>query len=88
MRVPLSGYRRGMVQAMTAAALVPTFHLCDEMNMAEILKARDTLRQHHTAKYPLTSLPFLIKALSLALAAHPEVNSRLSADLAQLEVLR
>ena len=77
-----------MVQAMTAAALVPTFHLCDEVNMAEILKARDTLRQHHRAEYPLTSLPFLIKALSLALTAHPEVNSRMSADLTQLEVLR
>ena len=73
---------------MTAAAHVPTFHLCDEIHMTEILKIRDTSRLHHTADYPLTSLPFLIKALSLALTSHPEVNSRLSTDLTQLEVLR
>lgn len=86
--VPFSGYRKAMVQSMTAAAKIPTFHLCDEINMTAILQARDTLRQHHISDHPLTTLPFLIKALSLALTAHPEVNSRLSADLSHLEVMR
>ncbi|GLC52841.1 Dihydrolipoamide acetyltransferase component of pyruvate dehydrogenase complex [Pleodorina starrii] len=42
--VPLRGYRRAMVGAMTAAAALPTFHLHDEVAMDRLLAAREVMR--------------------------------------------
>jgi pyruvate/2-oxoglutarate dehydrogenase complex dihydrolipoamide acyltransferase (E2) component len=86
--VPLRGYRKAMVHTMTAAGRIPTFHLCDDVSMDAVMQVRDRARKLQNTTEPLTVLPFLVKALSLALIEHPEVNARLSSDLSSLEVIR
>eukprot|EP00884_Botryococcus_braunii_P011108 jgi/Botrbrau1/1999/Bobra.0052s0040.1 len=82
--VPLRGYRRAMVKSLTAAAHVPHFHFCDEIRMDHLVRVRDSLRKASSQK--LTFLPFIIKAISVALRQFPEVNSSLAEDASSLRV--
>eukprot|EP00892_Ulva_mutabilis_P005236 jgi/Ulvmu1/3084/UM015_0124.1 len=85
--ISLRGYRRAMVHAMAASTAVPHFHLCDDVQLDALISTRDTLRARmHDIK--LSLLPLLIKALSLALTQHPEVNARLGSDLQSLHLIR
>lgn len=85
--LPLRGYRRAMVSAMTSSLTVPHFHFMDEYPVDKLLEARKALANDpkivlqggRTVK--LTLLPFVIKAISLTLASsdqHAIVNASLS----------
>ncbi|KAF8073201.1 Dbt [Scenedesmus sp. PABB004] len=66
---------RAMVRSAVEAGRVPTFHYLDELPVDRLLAARALLREHPALRGAnLTLLPFIIKALSLALAAHPGLN--------------
>ena len=79
--IPITGYRRAMVKSMTAAAAVPHFHFCDEVLMDKLVALRMELKAIAPADVGLTVLPFTIKALSLALHEHPQINAQLSPQL-------
>ena len=74
-----------MVKSMTQAWDVPHFGYCDEIIMDKLIELRHTLKHTATSKnIKLTYLPFLIKALSLALSEYPVLNSSLSNDQQEL----
>ena len=81
--VPLRGYRRAMVAAMTASLSVPHFHFMDEYPVDRLMEARRRLADDPTLQgTKLTLLPFVLKAISLTLASserHAAVNASLSA---------
>ncbi len=61
--------RRAMIRTMTEAAAVPMFYFCDEVQLDALAAARAAARADPAAAgLKLTFLPFVIKALSLALA--------------------
>ena len=72
-----------MVSAMTASLSVPHFHFMDEYPVDRLIEARRALANDPKLRgAKLTLLPFVIKAISLALAssdgAHAAVNASLS----------
>ncbi|GAX85491.1 hypothetical protein CEUSTIGMA_g12907.t1 [Chlamydomonas eustigma] len=77
--VPLRGYRRAMMKSMTAVASIPHFHYTDEINVDAIMTIRSLLMSDSTLSgKKLTLLPFVIKALSMSLLDHPNMNASLS----------
>ncbi len=63
--IQLHGYRRAMVRSMTAAAQVPHFHYCDEVDMGALLRLRNILQQDKMLQgVKLTSLPVVLKVRS------------------------
>ncbi len=77
-----------MVKSMTSAWAVPHFGYCDEVVMDALIEARAALKPAASAAgLKLTFLPFLVKALSMALETHPGLNAQLSGDGQEL-VLR
>ncbi|EIE27558.1 hypothetical protein COCSUDRAFT_55557 [Coccomyxa subellipsoidea C-169] len=75
------GYRRAMVRSMTAAGAVPHFHYCDEISVGALLRLRTSLLSDPALKgLKLTFLPFMLKAVSVAMRQWPDINGSLSAD--------
>jgi 2-oxoisovalerate dehydrogenase E2 component (dihydrolipoyl transacylase) len=79
---PLRGYRRAMVKSATEAAAVPTFHYMDDLEMDGLIQIRSQLKDAVAAQIgggvKLTYLPFVVKALSVALRSFPEVNAQIA----------
>ncbi|KAJ7551692.1 hypothetical protein O6H91_06G024900 [Diphasiastrum complanatum] len=83
--IPVRGLRRAMVKTMTAAAMVPHFHYMEEVNMDALVRLRTSLKNVALERnIKLTYLPFLIKALSVALYKHPVVNSTVNEDVSEI----
>ncbi|EKF99209.1 dihydrolipoamide branched chain transacylase, putative [Trypanosoma cruzi] len=80
----LTGIRHVMVSTMTEAGKIPSFTACDEIELTSLLKFREELRRNLTSRSPgdatpkLSLLPLFIKAASLALLQHPQINSHVS----------
>lgn len=69
--VPLRGYRRAMVAAMEASNAVPHFHLCDEVDLTQLVAVRQRLRGDALLNgQRLTFLPFVIKVARGWLCKH------------------
>ncbi|KAL8798786.1 MAG: hypothetical protein Q9182_006398 [Xanthomendoza sp. 2 TL-2023] len=76
--IPLTPMQTQMFKTMTRSLTIPHFYYTDELNIT----ALSTLRTHLNTTSPpdqpkLSYLPFILKALSLALTSHPLLNSRL-----------
>ena len=83
--VPLRGYDRAMAKAMTAASAVPHLLFCEEIEMDNLMEARARLKGSDALQgAKLTYMPFLIKALSVALADFPRVNAQFGKDEASV----
>ena len=66
---------RAMVKSSQATLQVPMFHYFDEVNMDSLITWRNQLKEEPGLKgTKLTFLPFVVKALSLALLEHPGLN--------------
>lgn len=83
--LPLIGNRKAMFRAMSSAWNVPHFAYTDEIDVTEIDKIRSNLQsvvasRLQDSKYRLTLLPFLLKALSMALQHHALFRSTLDAE--------
>jgi len=78
-RVPLRGIRRRMTESMTRSARTTApFTLVEEVDMTELVSARERLRPTAEATgIKLTYLPFIIKAVVQALKEHPYLNASL-----------
>ena len=76
--IPVIGLRRKIAQKMQEAKRrIPHFTYVEEVDMTELEALRATLNaQHGKERGRLTVLPFLVRAMVLAVRAHPEVNAR------------
>jgi len=88
--VPVRGYMRAMIKTMQAQTAVPHLVFSDEYSMDGLIALRQRLQQQQQLQQQqgspsqqgvkLTYMPFLIKALSLALHEYPEINATFSSD--------
>lgn len=75
-RVPIRGLTRTMVKTMTASALIPQLGYTEEFRMEALTSLRAELKpQFEAAGVKLTYLPFILKAVSLALRSYPVLNA-------------
>jgi 2-oxoisovalerate dehydrogenase E2 component (dihydrolipoyl transacylase) len=76
--VPVIGLRRKIAQKMQEAKRrIPHYTYVEEVDMTELDALRAQLNaQHGKTRGRLTVLPFLVRAVVLAVRAHPEVNAR------------
>ncbi len=76
--VPVIGLRRKIAQKMQEAKRrIPHFTYVEEVDMTELEALRVRLNaQHGKERGRLTVLPFLVRAMVLAVREHPEVNAR------------
>ena len=84
--VPVIGLRRKIAQKMQEAKRrIPHFTYVEEVDMTELELLRARLNaQHGTARGRLTVLPFLVRAVVLALRVHPGINARYDDEAAVL----
>ncbi|KAK9059166.1 hypothetical protein SSX86_021785 [Deinandra increscens subsp. villosa] len=79
--LPIRGYQRAMVKSMTAAATIPHFHYIEEINCDKLAKLKDAFqKQNSDPSIKFTFMPVLIKSLSMALTAHPLLNSNFNLE--------
>ncbi len=76
--IPVIGLRRKIAQKMQEAKRrIPHFTYVEEVDMTELETLRVRLNaQHGKERGRLTVLPFLVRAMVLAVRSHPEVNAR------------
>ena len=80
--IPVIGLRRQIAQKMQdAKRRIPHFTYVEEIDVTELEALRAQLNtQHGKTRGRLTLLPFLIRAMVLAVRDHPEVNARYDDD--------
>jgi 2-oxoisovalerate dehydrogenase E2 component (dihydrolipoyl transacylase) len=80
--IPIIGLRRKIAQKMQEAKRrIPHFTYVEEIDVTELETLRETLNQQFSAsRGKLTVLPFLVRAMVLAVREHPEVNARYDDD--------
>jgi 2-oxoisovalerate dehydrogenase E2 component (dihydrolipoyl transacylase) len=80
--IPVIGLRRKIAQKMQEAKRrIPHFTYVEEVDVTELEALRAQLNaQHGNTRGRLTLLPFLIRAMVLAVRDHPEVNARYDDD--------
>ncbi len=76
--IPVIGLRRKIALKMQdAKRRIPHFSYVEEVDVTELETLRTALNERHAAsRGKLTLLPFLMRAIALAVVAHPEVNAR------------
>jgi pyruvate dehydrogenase E2 component (dihydrolipoamide acetyltransferase) len=77
-RVKVRGLRRKISQAMVRSSLtIPHFSYIDEVDMTELVGLRQRVNEQLVADglSKVSYLPFIMKALWIAFADHPEVNA-------------
>ena len=75
--VPLIGLRRQIAQHMQAALGIPHFTYVEEVDVTELEALRSKLNERFAAtRRRLTILPFLMRAIVLAVQTFPEMNAR------------
>ena len=79
----LSGTRKAMFKAMSSTWTTPHFGYSDEVDVTKLDQVRRDM-QAGVEGLKLTLLPFLIKALSLAMYRHPIFRSTLDAQQMEL----
>ncbi len=88
-RVPLRGLRRAIAERMTKAAFTaPHVTSIDEVDMTELVSLRRRMNKLlEPSGQKITYLPFLLKALLIALKEHPYLNAQLDDERGEI-VLR
>jgi len=76
--IPVIGLRRKIAQKMQESKRrIPHFSYVEEVDVTEVEALRAQLNERYKDQRPrLTLLPFLIRAIVLAVAEHPVVNAR------------
>ena len=84
--VPVIGLRRKIAQKMQESKRrIPHFTYVEEVDMTELEALRARLNaQHSKARGRLTVLPFLVRAMVLAVREHPQINARYDDEAAVL----
>ena len=84
-REPLSPVQQMMFKSMTRSLSIPHFLYADEIDMSDLISLRGRLnrvleREAAPGVARLSYLPFIIKAVSLALYQYPILNARVDVD--------
>ncbi|RPA95302.1 hypothetical protein L873DRAFT_1829859 [Choiromyces venosus 120613-1] len=82
-KVPLTHIQSQMLKAMTKSLTIPHFLYSDEINFDQLIHLRSTINKSLNANSPVprvSFMPFVIKAVSIALEQYPLLNSRLEFD--------
>lgn len=77
-QVKVVGLRRQIARKMQESKRhIPHFSYVEEVDVTELERLRSALNEEqHNGQERLTVLPFLVRAIVLAVAHHPEVNAR------------
>ncbi|KKW66940.1 branched-chain alpha-keto acid dehydrogenase subunit E2 [Lampropedia cohaerens] len=80
--VPVIGLRRKIAEKMQQAKRrIPHFTYVEEVDVTELEATRHTLNVRHAAtRGKLTMLPFIIRAMVMALREFPQINARFDDD--------
>ncbi len=89
-RIPLRGIKRRMAEKMVEAkSKIPHVYLAEEVDVAELVRLRENLRQLAESKgVKLTYLPFIVKAVVRALKEFPLLNASLDEARGEIVVKR
>lgn len=79
-QIPLTRIQSHMFNTMTRSLSIPHFLYADEIDLTPLSTIRRTVNANAANPLKLSFLPFIIKALSLALADHPLLNCRLETN--------
>lgn len=72
-------------QMMDSVSTIPHFTVSDEIDMGNLIAARNQLKaQFEQQDIKLSFMPFIIKALSLALSEFPIINAQVNDDCSEL----
>jgi 2-oxoisovalerate dehydrogenase E2 component (dihydrolipoyl transacylase) len=86
--VPVIGVRRGMVKTMTRAASIATFTFSEEYDLTRLMAVRaalkDVVKARSEGKVKLSFMPFFVKAASMSLQQHPDINAYCPPDCSAL----
>ncbi|CAG9568196.1 putative dihydrolipoamide branched chain transacylase [Leishmania major strain Friedlin] len=86
--MPITGVRRGMVKTMSQAASIPTFTFSEECELTRLMEVRgslkDVVKERSKGKAKLSFMPFFLKAASIALQHHPDINAHCPVDCSAL----
>ena len=74
--IPLTSVQAQMFKKMTRSLHIPHFSYADEVDVTNFSRLRGRLNQGNSSENKLSMLPFLLKALSLALSEFPLLNAR------------
>jgi 2-oxoisovalerate dehydrogenase E2 component (dihydrolipoyl transacylase) len=75
--IKITGLRRRIAQKMQESARrIPHFTYVEELDVTELQALRETLNTRHPDKPRLTLLPFIVRAIVLAVRQFPQVNAR------------
>lgn len=79
-RQPLTQIQAKMFKTMTRSLSIPHFSYADEISITSLSKIRQRVNIQIPNSYRLSYLPFIIKAVSLALEDFPLLNSRIAPE--------
>ncbi|GAA5213236.1 2-oxo acid dehydrogenase subunit E2 [Corallincola platygyrae] len=87
-REPLRGVQAAMAKQMQRSVqTIPHFTMCEQLDVTELVKIKRLLNEQSAgAEIPrLTLMPFMIKAVSIALGEFPILNSHLDESAGEIE---
>ncbi len=89
-RIPLRGLRRTIAERMVIAkTTVPHYTYVEEVDMSEVVAMRQQAKPKAAGRgVKLTYLPFIIRALVLALKEHPFLNASLDEEAREIVLKR
>lgn len=82
--VPLNVFQKAMVRSMTESIKIPHFGFHDEIAIDRLQSVRSELNMARADKDKLTPLPFIIKAMSMALNDYPQLNAHFNSEKGHL----
>lgn len=77
---PLGPIQSQMFKAMTKSLNIPHFLYTDELNINRLSELRTRLKRNSRNPQKLSYLPFVIKAVSIALDHYPVLNARVDTE--------
>lgn len=83
---PIRGVKAVMAKMMVeSVSSIPHFTYCEEFDLTDLVALRESMKVKHSSdEVKLTMMPFFMKAMSLALAQFPVMNSQVNADCTEL----
>jgi 2-oxoisovalerate dehydrogenase E2 component (dihydrolipoyl transacylase) len=83
--VPVVGLRRAIAEHLQQSTRhIPHFSYIEEVDVTALQELRDQLNTTHADREHLTLLPFLMRAIAVAAAEHPQVNAHYDDEAAIL----
>ncbi|MDL0432342.1 dihydrolipoyllysine-residue acetyltransferase [Marinobacter sp. TBZ242] len=83
---PIRGMKAAMARSMvTSATTIPHFNYSEDIDVTELLRLREQLKPEAEARGSrLTLMPFIMKAMALAVQEFPILNSRINDDVTEI----